>query len=86
MNYKHAETLNLLKTAKGQIEGVIRMIEEERYCIDISKQLLSLMALLRKANERILKSYIETCVKEAVITGDVDSKVKELEETLSYLV
>lgn len=86
MNHKHTEALNLLKTAKGQIEGVIRMIEEERYCIDISKQLLSLIALLRKANEKVLKAHMETCVKEAVITGEVESKLKELEEILGYLV
>ncbi|MCX7796789.1 MAG: metal-sensing transcriptional repressor [bacterium] len=86
MNHKHTEALNLLKTAKGQIEGVIRMIEEERYCIDISKQLLSLIALLRKANEKILKAHMETCVKEAVMTGEIENKLKELEEVLDYLV
>lgn len=83
---KHIEALNLLKTARGQIDGVIRMIEEERYCIDISKQLLSLISLLRKSNESILKNHIETCVKEAVKTGDIENKMKELEEILSYLV
>ncbi|MBC7321325.1 metal-sensing transcriptional repressor [bacterium] len=86
MNRKHRDALNLLKTAKGQIEGVIRMIEEERYCIDISKQLLSLIALLRKTNEKVLKAHIETCVKEAVITGEVESKLEDLEEILGYLV
>jgi DNA-binding FrmR family transcriptional regulator len=80
------KALSLLKTARGQIDGVIRMIEEDRYCIDISKQLLALISLLRKANESILKSHMETCVKEAVDTGDIEAKIREIEELLEYLV
>jgi DNA-binding FrmR family transcriptional regulator len=80
------KALSLLKTARGQIDGVIRMIEEDRYCIDISKQLLALISLLRKANESILKNHMETCVKEAVDTGDIEAKIREIEELLEYLV
>jgi len=86
MKHKHMKALNLLKTARGQLDGVMRMIEEERYCIDISKQLLALVSLLRKANESILKSHMETCVKEAVDTGDIETKIREIEELLEYLV
>ena len=86
MRHKHMKALNLLKTARGQLDGVMRMIEEERYCIDISKQLLALISLLRKANESILKSHMETCVKEAVDTGDIEAKIREIEELLEYLV
>jgi DNA-binding FrmR family transcriptional regulator len=83
---KNLEALNLLKTARGQIDGVIKMIEDERYCIDISKQLLSLISLLRKSNGLILKNHMETCVREAIATEDIENKMKELEEILSYLV
>jgi len=86
MKHKHMKALNLLKTARGQLDGVMKMIEEERYCIDISKQLLALISLLRKANESILKSHMETCVKEAVDTGDIEAKIREIEELLEYLV
>jgi len=86
MRHKHMKALNLLKTARGQLDGVMKMIEEERYCIDISKQLLALISLLRKANESILKSHMETCVKEAVDTGDIEAKIREIEELLEYLV
>ena len=86
MRHKHMKALNLLKTARGQLDGVMKMIEEERYCIDISKQLLALVSLLRKANESILKSHMETCVKEAVDTGDIEAKIREIEELLEYLV
>jgi DNA-binding FrmR family transcriptional regulator len=49
------KALDTLKTARGQIDGIIRMIEEDRYCIDVSKQILSATALLKKANITILR-------------------------------
>jgi DNA-binding FrmR family transcriptional regulator len=84
--HKHEEVLSLLKTAQGQIGGIMNMIETDRYCIDISKQLLSVIALLKKANQNVLKKHIETCVKEAVETGEIDRKIEELEDVLGYLV
>jgi len=86
VSHKHQESLNLLKTAKGQINGIIEMIETDRYCIDISKQLLSVIALLKKANKEILQKHMETCVREAIETGGIDEKIEELEEILNYLV
>ena len=49
------QVMNLLKTSKGQIEGIIKMVEDNRYCVDISKQILSVQALLKKTN---LKNYM----------------------------
>lgn len=68
----------LIKTAKGQLEGIERMIAEDRYCVDISTQLLSTQAILNKANREILKGHVEHCVKEAILTGDVDVKLNEI--------
>ena len=42
------QVLNLLKTARGQVDGIIRMVEDDRYCVDISKQILSVQALLKR--------------------------------------
>ncbi|MFO7881139.1 MAG: metal-sensing transcriptional repressor [Kosmotogaceae bacterium] len=82
---KHEKSLNILKTAKGQIDGIIKMIENERYCIDISSQLLAAIALLKRANTGIINKHIETCVKEAVETGDVEEKIKELESLMKHI-
>ncbi|MBO8166583.1 MAG: metal-sensitive transcriptional regulator [Thermotogae bacterium] len=82
---KHQETLRILRTAKGQIEGIMKMIENERYCIDISTQLLAVIALLKKANTEIINRHIETCVREAVETGYVDEKIKELEQLMKHI-
>lgn len=49
--------LNLLKTARGQIDGIIKMLENDRYCIDVSKQILAVQALLKKTNLEILKNH-----------------------------
>lgn len=68
----------LIKTAKGQLEGIERMVAEDRYCVDVSTQLLSTQAILNKANREILKGHVEHCVKEAILTGDVDAKLNEI--------
>ena len=72
------KSLQSLKTARGQLDGVIRMIEDERYCIDISKQLLAVQALMKKANGEIMKGHVKTCVKEAVEKGMGDEKIDEI--------
>jgi DNA-binding FrmR family transcriptional regulator len=72
------QILNLLKTARGQMDGVIRMVEEGRYCVDISKQILAVTALLKKANLKIIDRHIKGCVKEAFEQGEGEQKVDEI--------
>ncbi|MFA9422612.1 MAG: metal-sensing transcriptional repressor [Sedimentibacter sp.] len=68
----------LLKTAAGQIEGISKMVEEDRYCMDISNQILAVQAILRKANNEILKAHMEVCVKQAFIDGNENEKIDEI--------
>jgi len=72
------KALALLKNAKGQAEAAIRMIEEDRYCIDVSKQILAAAALLKKANLVVLRQHIDTCVKDAVNTDKGQEKIEEI--------
>ncbi|AUD64045.1 transcriptional regulator [Tenericutes bacterium MO-XQ] len=72
----------LLKTSKGQIEGILKMYAEDRYCVDISKQILSVIALLQNANALILNDHITTCVSEAIIDKKGKEKIDEITETL----
>ena len=53
----------LLKTARGQLDGILRMVEEDRYCLDISQQLMATEAILNKANKEILTAHLKSCVK-----------------------
>ncbi|MFP4177251.1 MAG: metal-sensing transcriptional repressor [Acholeplasmataceae bacterium] len=86
MKEKHREALNLLRTARGQIDAIIRMTEDERYCVDIANQVLAVSSLLRKANLSILKNHIETCVKDAYQDGTVEEKLEEVIRILDQYV
>ncbi|MBU4541677.1 metal-sensing transcriptional repressor [uncultured Acetobacterium sp.] len=70
--------LNLLKTARGQVDGIIKMLEGDRYCIDVSKQILAVQALLKKANLEILKKHMNSCVIDAFEKGDGEAKIDEI--------
>lgn len=86
MNEERKKSLNLLKTSRGQIDGIIRMLEEDRYCVDVSKQILSVMALLKKANLSILDQHIKSCVKDAILQGKGDEKIDEIITVLDKYV
>ena len=68
----------LLKTARGQIDGLIKMVEDDRYCIDISNQIMASEAILRKINREIIDAHLRSCVKEAFLQGDADEKINEI--------
>lgn len=78
------QIMNLLKTSRGQMDGIIRMLEDERYCVDISRQILSVQALLKKANLKIIDQHIKHCVKQAFAEGEKEgeSKVDEIIELI----
>lgn len=80
MRADHKRVLRQLKTAKGQLEGIMKMVEEDRYCIDISNQLLATRAIIDKINAIIIAGHLEGCVVEAVETKDEASKKEKMEE------
>lgn len=74
-----------LTIAKGQLEGIIDMVDEDRYCLDVSDQLMATRALLKKTNNLILKNHIDYCVKDAIKNGDnkkIDEIIKALEKQI----
>lgn len=86
MNEEKKKAIESLKTSKGQIEGIIRMIEDGRYCIDISNQIVASQALLKKANELIIKQHLLHCVKEAFENNKGDEKVDEIMKLLDKIM
>jgi DNA-binding FrmR family transcriptional regulator len=76
--------LNRLKTVRGHLDGVIGMVEDERYCPDIMKQVSALQGSLEKVNRVLLQNHVETCVLDAVEGGRSEQVVDELMETLRY--
>jgi DNA-binding FrmR family transcriptional regulator len=63
---KHEATVNRLKRIEGQIRGVTKMVEDDRYCIDILTQIQAVKAALRKAESEILKGHAAHCVEHAI--------------------
>ncbi len=87
MNEERNQAARLLKTARGQLDGIIKMIEEGRYCVDVSNQILAANAMLKKANLHILRGHMETCVKTALQEGsDVEERLREIEELLAKMI
>jgi DNA-binding FrmR family transcriptional regulator len=76
--------LNRLKTVRGHIDAVLAMVEEERYCPEIMKQVSALQASLERVNRVLLQNHLETCVIDAVEHGRSAEIVDELMETLKY--
>ncbi|MEG0307727.1 MAG: metal-sensing transcriptional repressor [Clostridium sp.] len=78
MSEERKQAMQALKTAKGQIEGIIKMIEDERYCVDISNQITASQSLLKRANMFILKRHLTHCVKDACMNNNGDEKIEEI--------
>jgi DNA-binding FrmR family transcriptional regulator len=78
------EALLRLKTVRGHIDGVIGMVEHEVYCPDVMKQVAALQASLEKVNRVLLRNHLETCVSEAIQTGQGQEKIAELMEALPF--
>lgn len=86
MKADHEQVTQALKTARGQLDGILRMVEEDRYCVDISNQLLATEALLRKTNKLVLKAHLQSCVRESFVNGtDVDQKIAEILKLLDKM-
>lgn len=87
MNEEKKKALQSLKTARGQIEGIIKMIEDERYCMDVSNQILAAQSLLKRANLLILEQHLLHCVKDACHNEErADEKINEIINILEKLM
>lgn len=75
----------LLRTARGQIDGIIKMIEENRYCLEISNQIMACQAILSKVNREVLNAHINNCVMDACGEQGKE-KVAEIAQILDQLL
>ncbi len=82
---QHQRTvLNRLKTARGHLDGIMRMVEEDSYCPDLMKQLAAVQGLLEGTSRVVFRNHLETCVADAMREGRTDQILDELMETLKY--
>ena len=85
MRADHEKIRRLISTARGQLDGILKMVEEDRYCVDISNQLLATQSLLKSANQQIMRAHIEGCVREALQTDHIDPKLEEAFQLLERM-
>jgi CsoR family transcriptional regulator, copper-sensing transcriptional repressor len=74
-----------LRRIEGQVRGIERMIDEERYCIDILTQLQAVRAALKKVEDEVLKDHVEHCVHDAIRGGKTEEQVEKIDELLRVL-
>ncbi len=86
MTADKAKVVRLLKTAKGQMDGIVRMVEENRYCIDISNQILACQAILSKVNREILNAHLRNCVVSSADKQEYSAKMEEVTAILDKLL
>jgi CsoR family transcriptional regulator, copper-sensing transcriptional repressor len=78
------DALNRLKTVRGHLDGIIRMVEEDAYCVDLMKQVSAAQASLERVNRLVLKNHLETCFAETVAEGRSQAAVAELVDAVKF--
>jgi DNA-binding FrmR family transcriptional regulator len=79
------QLLNRLKRIEGQVRGVARMVEEDRYCIDVLTQIRAVRAALARVESEMLKTHLDHCVEGAIASGDRDDQRRKARELIELL-
>ncbi len=77
--------LNRLKRIEGQVRGVARMIEEDRYCIDVLTQLQAVRAALSRVETEMLKGHLGHCIESAIVSGNQAEQRQKASELIELL-
>jgi DNA-binding FrmR family transcriptional regulator len=78
-------TLRRLNRIEGQVRGLARMVEADRYCIDVVTQISAVRAALRRAEEAILQDHVAHCVEHAIASGDKQEQRRKVNELIDVL-
>jgi DNA-binding FrmR family transcriptional regulator len=82
---RHTGQLERLRRIEGQVGGLVRMVEQERYCVDILTQIRAARAALRRVEEAVLRDHVEHCVAQAIRSGDPAEQKTKVDELLAVL-
>jgi DNA-binding FrmR family transcriptional regulator len=74
--------LKRLNRIEGQVRGLARMVEEDRYCIDVVTQIAAVRAALRRAEEEILRDHVAHCVEHAIASGNKADQRRKIAELM----
>ncbi|MDO8902209.1 MAG: metal-sensitive transcriptional regulator [Phenylobacterium sp.] len=76
---------NRLSRIEGQVRGVARMVEEDRYCIDILTQVQAVRAALARVETELLKDHLDQCIECAIVSGDAEEQRRKASELIELL-
>ena len=82
---RHTGQLQRLRRVEGQVRGLVRMVEEERYCVDILTQIRAARAALKRVEESVLQDHVEHCVAQAVRGGSRAERQAKVDELVGVL-
>ncbi|SHF87471.1 DNA-binding transcriptional regulator, FrmR family [Ornithinibacillus halophilus] len=82
-NEKQA-VVNRLKRIEGQVRGIQKMVEEDRYCVDILVQISAINAALKKVGFSVAERHTKHCVSDAVLSGNGEEAIEELMEVMKH--
>ncbi len=85
MKADHKSVLRRLKIARGQVDGIIKMVEEDRYCVDISTQLLAVVSALKAINKDVLAAHLHHCVLDSLNAKDEKDSQTKVEEIANII-
>ncbi|WP_020180073.1 metal-sensitive transcriptional regulator [Methylopila sp. M107] len=74
-----------LNRIEGQVRGIARMVDEDRYCIDVVTQISAVRAALKRVEEEILKDHVGHCVEHAIRSGDMEEQRRKVAELVDVL-
>ena len=77
--------LDRLNRVAGQVHGIVRMIEDDRYCIDVLTQIQAVRAALVRVESQMLKEHLSQCVETAIVSGDAKEQRKKATELIELL-
>ena len=77
--------LKRLNRIEGQVRGLARMVEEDRYCIDVVTQIAAVRAALRRAEEEILRDHVAHCVEHAIASGNKADQRRKIAELMDVV-
>jgi DNA-binding FrmR family transcriptional regulator len=77
--------LNRLSRIEGQVRGLSKMIEEDRYCLDVLTQIRAVRAALVRVETNLLKDHLNHCIEDAIVSGDVSEQRKKAAELIELL-
>ncbi len=85
MKADHNKIKHQIAIVKGQLDGILAMIDRDEYCIDVSNQILAAISGLKKANNEVITAHLEACVRNAKDQDDLNQKMAEVSQILKRM-